>query len=173
MSIDKNPGGAALRPATVVGSKKIFLTGNAVAGSAGFAAMQNLCANEASAAGLAGTFQPLVSRTNVPASMFLGSLTRYERVDNVFVGTGAEIASGRTRAALWQLANGTYQISLFQWTGSPTPAQVGTASTTCGDWLVSTSTGTIGRTEESDGTSWWNESNASCNASRRIYCVQQ
>lgn len=143
-------------------SRRAFLS-KGVSTPAGAAAFDTLCQNEASAAGLAGSFSALLSTTAQSAFQrvpLFADVSRggFFRRDGVAVfSNGSALAQNvpAVSAALTQHADGTYlQADLGDaWTGiynfalSPSPpGDVQFASYTCQDWSLATgSYGALGR----------------------------
>ena len=149
----------------------------------GIAGADTLCATEASAASLPGTFQALLSTSTTPAAMrsgfnFLAISEPYVRPDGIKIGDAPTIASGASLdSGIWQNADGTYVTTFsLPWTGSSTPSSPTTTAQTCDDWSTNSDPGSgdIGETRDS-GEFWWNADGATelCGNSSPIYCLQE
>jgi hypothetical protein len=123
------------------------------------------------------TAAALISTTATPAANLLVPATNYVRLDGTLVGTGATVAAGAQLASgIWQMADGTYLrsgVTLTTWTGSDTPAVVGTATSTCANWTTAGAMGRIGITGYA-ANFWWSNSLFPCTAgiTSTVYCVQ-
>src|SRR5690606_31087213 len=115
--------------------KGIFLSvGNFVPGG-GIAAADQICAGEAAAAALTGTYRALLATTTAAATTRTTPEALYVRPDGIAVGTGMQLAAGETLpSGIWQNAFGTYGNNNAAWTGSSHPGVVGTSASTCNDW---------------------------------------
>lgn len=82
----------------------------------------------------------LVARTTATAASLLGAATMYVRPDGQEVGTGAELVAEQARAGIWQSGNGTYW-SGQAWTGSATISTLAISTSSCGDWVIPTTSG--------------------------------
>jgi hypothetical protein len=143
----------------------------------GIAAADTLCAGEASAASLPGTYQALLATTTASAiSRFpSAAASTYVRPDGIVVASGATLAAGSPlESGIWQHADGMYGANSNAWTGAADPSSVGSASSTCDDWLASTSTTGIGGAVTFVDTTWWNGfTNGACTQPFRVYCLQE
>jgi hypothetical protein len=155
-----------------------FVTAGTFTPSSGIAAAHNMCGSEATAAGLTGTWQALLSTTTASAvSLLTPAAVDYARVDGIKVSSYANLNAGSNPiSGIWQTASGTYPsgASISVWTGSTTPNTVGTTASTCSDWMSSSasSTAVIGRATLMNG-QWWNVSTTQgCSTPARLYCVQ-
>jgi len=122
-----------------------------------------------------GTVKAMVATTSSNAAGVLVAGQRYVRLDGVFVGTGADLATGgRLTSGMWQTATGAYAgDGQSAWTGAATPTALGTTATTCSDWVSTAGSGSIGRVASSD-TAWWTLASQPCSLSTiRLYCVEQ
>ncbi|HEY2386981.1 MAG TPA: hypothetical protein VGK30_08475 [Candidatus Binatia bacterium] len=143
----------------------------------GIAAADTLCADEASAAGLAGTFQALLATSTASAiSRFPGAAgNTYVRPDGIVVASGPTLAAGSAlQSGIWQHADGTYGANSNAWTGANDPSSTGTAASTCDDWMDATSTSGIGGAVTFTDTTWWKGfTTGDCTKSFRVYCLEE
>lgn len=170
--------GADLVPAPTSGniafvSTKSFLPGPEV----GIAGADALCASEAAAATLPGTYKALLATTTASAASRMTLASLYVRPDGMPIASGTTIAAGGSLdSGIWQRADGTYVPSAgdLAYTGASQPSAVGTATSTCDDWTSTASVGAIiGAVTFADST-WWNTaSNGSCANEIAVYCLQQ
>lgn len=123
-------------PPTSMG-KRLWLS-NAVYGPSPTGDPEAVC-NADRPAGVASG-RALIARTTASAASLLTAGTLYVRPDGQEIGTGAEIVAGLARGGIWQSGNGTYW-SGPAWAGSAMISDLGTFSSTCGDWTVPTTTG--------------------------------
>ncbi|MGA9724950.1 MAG: hypothetical protein WBQ86_21015 [Candidatus Binatus sp.] len=157
-------------------SKEIFDT------TTGIAEADAICANEASAASLSGTFQALLSTSAIPAATrpgfdFSAGSAPYVRPDGIKIADAPSLATGgNLDSGIWQNADGTYVTALvaFSWTGSSTPSSSTTMADTCNDWSSNSNSvsGDVGVV--ADSVLWWTTGlSQGCNGSLRIYCLQE
>ncbi len=159
-----------------------FVSKGTLDNTSGIAGADTLCATEASAASLPGTFQALLSTSTTPAAMrsgfnFLATSEPYVRPDGIKIADAPTIASGAPLdSGIWQNADGTYVTTFsLPWTGSSTPSSPTITAQTCDDWSTNSdpASGDIGETRDS-GEFWWNAgTTALCGNSLPIYCLQE
>ena len=158
-----------------------FVSKGTMDNTSGITGADTLCATEASAASLPGTFQALLSTSTTPAAMrsgfnFLATSEPYVRPDGIKIGDAPTIASGAPLdSGIWQNADGTYVTTFsLPWTGSSTPSSPTTTAQTCDDWSTNSdpASGDIGETRDS-GEFWWIATGALCGNSLPIYCLQE
>ena len=119
----------------------------------------------------------LISTASRAASLALVPTTSYYRPDGIFVGLGADLAAGTIlQSGIWQSGDGVYRqaVSDWIWTGSPSPNQVGTVASTCGNWTDSTQpAGILGESSIRPSTWWSGPGNQiTCTLGLLLYCVQ-
>ncbi len=98
-----------------------------------------MCATEASAAGLVGTFRALLATVSASAvSRFDATGARWVRIDGIpIVGTAAELATSRLSAPITVHANGSYVSARSNWNawlGASDLSSPGTPFTTFDGW---------------------------------------
>jgi hypothetical protein len=140
----------------------------------GLAAADTLCANEASSAGLAGTYRAFpATATATAASRFSPAGADYVRIDGQPVASASTLfAGGNLAGGVWQQASGTY-INTSAWTGATTPGAIGAGATTCASWTSTAGTATTGLSGVADS-GFWNFAALSCSSTGiHVYCLQQ
>jgi hypothetical protein len=172
----------AVAPAPSAG-RRAFVSAGLRNGGVGLAALDALCASEAAAAGLGGTFKALVATTTASAvSRFDLQGAPWVRTDGVPVVAGAaDLATGTFVAPIEVLADGaSHATSLtmqgrLAWTGASGPTWAGAATTTCEDWTsaAATSTGIAGSYTSSYAQSPFGTAGRDCSVAQRVYCLQQ
>lgn len=126
-------------------SEAIFTPGG------GIAAADAICQNEASAAGLSGTYRALLATTTASAASRFNSgpgTLPWGRPDGVLLApTAAEVFTATLQSAPNTSANQNYAYGNYGiWGGATSATAVGTAALTCTNWTVTTgSTGGGGR----------------------------
>jgi len=169
---------AALAPIPTSGKLAFYSVGGLTpAPGAGITAADTLCMNEATAAGLSGTYQALLATTTATAISRFGaaSTSIYVRPDGIVIAPGATLASGNSlESGIWQHADGTYAANSNAWTGATSPSVVGTAASTCDDWQATTSTSGIGGAVTFADAMWWNAfTNGDCTQPFKVYCLEE
>jgi hypothetical protein len=177
-AIDHN---AAVRPSGNVTGRIAFVsTPVTVAPGGGIGAFDTQCGNEASMAGLPGTYLAAVATTNQTiASRFTTDARPWQRVDGTTItadGASLFAAAGAIPSFVNQHADGTYLASaapVFIWTGG-SPGVVGTPATTCSDWQLQSSIGTVGYPNAAElGSFWATPTTQGCNAANSVLCLEQ
>jgi hypothetical protein len=166
------------------GSPKIAFISTAAfkpPGSTGIAAADAICASEASAASLPGTFRALLATTTASAiSRFAGG-GPWVRRDGVSIGTFAQLSSGSSLdGSISMTASGVYVGNAAAWGGAPDPMTVGTAVQTCASasgvpWTSTDvdATGYAGEAYNTDSRFFYFPSTTKCNATYlNVYCLQ-
>jgi hypothetical protein len=161
-------------PVAPPGSRLAFVTRSTFNGSAGMAAFDQACSDEAQAQGFTGTFLALVGTSSQTAeSRFAGSLggPPWARPDGVLLAPSAgAFLTGGALAGPNVYADDTYDSRdpPWVWTGSPNTTD------TCSDWTTSSSSlyGSAGQSPSAAafltfGIGW------SCNSNFPVYCLQQ
>lgn len=129
------------------------------------------------------TAAAIISTTSRIAATVLDPATTYYRLDGVPVGTGADIAGVMPNvlnhpiaSGIWQSEDGLYPIfNADAWTGSFALNVVGTAITTCGNWMDPTQGPALYGMPQQTSSEWWSPFpffTTPCNQSMRLYCVQ-
>ena len=166
-------------------SKVAFLTAGSFkpAGSAGISSADALCAQEASAASLSGTFRALIATSTASAASRFASAGPWVRSDGVSVGTIAQLTAATLQldAPIDVSASGVYYGLRGPWTGAELPSTVGTELTTCtpsggASWTApmdATIKGTYGRDWNTDVRMFQDFSSTTCDSSAPLYCLQQ
>ena len=101
-----------------------------------------------------GPVAALRATTTVAASTMIDPTATYVRPDGIVVGLGADVISSTLKSGIWQQGNGLYQENRAVWTGSSTPADLGTTANTCSDWTKNTGAMFAG-SSSSVALAWW------------------
>ncbi len=156
-------------------SDKTFLPGPSV----GIDGADALCAANAAAASLPGTYKALLATTTASAASRVTLAPLYVRPDGIPIASGATIASGSAlESGIWQRANGTYVPATgdLVFTGAPSPsAAAPLLANSCNDWTSTAplDSAYIGADTFADPT-WWNlAANGDCTDTLAVYCLQQ
>ena len=141
----------------------------------GVAPLDLLCAGEASAAGLPGTYRAAVATSTASvASRFVDDGRAWRRVDGTRVaGPGLLGVLAGYPAFVNQHADGTY-ASVAIMTGAPSPTVVGTA--TCDDWQSYDLGAEVvdGLAASAWAASFWGATaHASCAAAQHLLCLEE
>ena len=145
-----------------------FVSIGTLAGNAGIAAADAICATEGAILG-PRTFRALLGTVGVTAaSRFSNPLREYFRPDGVRLGRLLVGEEPRTSIAV--TASGTYS-NRVQWTGGA-PTSVVSASTSCTGWESATGTGTIGFSYEATSSGTFAGSVNSCTQSLSVLCLE-
>jgi hypothetical protein len=167
---------APVSPRAIAG-RIAFITGSNFTLST-LAAIDNFCASEAAAAGLAGTFRAAIATTTTSiADRFTGVAGPYRRPDGTLVAlTPMELFdSTRLRSPPNQFANGAYASFGFVpvvRTGAGSGTSIGTAQTTCSGWTTTAGTGsTAGNPLTTDKGDMYGSSSIPCAAMEGFLCV--
>lgn len=114
-----------------------FVSSNTMASGGGLAAADSLCASEARAAGLTGSFKALLATDGASAaSRFDLRGPPWIRADGVaIVDKAADLARWNVKAPIDVSAAGAYDFGgAWAWAGALTPGEPGTAASTCASW---------------------------------------
>ena len=118
-----------------------FITRDSWVSGGGAAAADQLCQDEATQAGLSGTFKAMLATDGASAeSRFNLDGNPWVRPDGVVIATtGAELfRSDYIDSAIYQSADGlSYYANYGVWTGALDPTTAGASDTTCKDWTDS------------------------------------
>jgi hypothetical protein len=170
--------GTDLVPTPTAGNIAFVTTKNFTPGpGVGIAGADALCASDASAASLSGTYKALLATTTASAASRMALAALYVRPDGIPIATGSTIAAGSALGSgIWQRADGTYVPAQgdLVFTGAPTPSAMGTLTSTCSDWTSTATPGAIIGSDPFADPTWWNlASNGQCTATMAVYCLQQ
>ena len=162
----------------------IFLSKAPFGAATGVTAANTICTNEATSAGLPGTYKALLAPTGATAgSLFVAHNQPVTRPDGVVVAVSDAsflAIPSAIRAALEIAADGTVPVDTngAAFTGAASVTAAGTNATTCNNWSTNSgaATGTSGLTNYSAGTTYFNNAlsaQPNCdNAAMRVYCLQ-
>jgi hypothetical protein len=124
-----------------------------------------LCEADARAAGLGGTFLAVLATTTASAGSRFGDGPWY-RLDGVELGTLEKpLASLEVTPSLMHYSGPV-------WTGATSLTVVGTAGTTCGDWVLFGGTGASGEAARSEPNALFFEGMGNCTNTARLYCLE-
>jgi Abnormal spindle-like microcephaly-assoc'd, ASPM-SPD-2-Hydin/Divergent InlB B-repeat domain len=154
-----------------------FVSSTAIASGGGLAAADSICASEARAAGLPGSFKALLSADGASAaSRFDLRGPPWVRTDGVpIVEKAADLARGSVIAPIDVNATGAYVGWSSTWTGARTPGDPGTSADTCSSW-TSNAAGAYagwGAASSIDPVYWFGLNGVPCNAWFKLYCLQE
>jgi len=163
-------------------SHLVFLSSETFTGGiGGLAGADNICRNDAVAAGLANapSFVAWLSTSAVSAAnrLIILAASPYYRTDGVMVASsGTQLVSGSLQNPINVQANGLTVTPGSVWTATlsnGTPACTDD-SCDCSAWTSSSAaqSGTAG-SSGSTGSTWTNSTPLTCNNSARVYCMQQ
>jgi hypothetical protein len=143
----------------------------------GVAAADSLCASEARAAGLPGSFKALLSAERVSAaSRFDLRGPPWVRTDGVpVVEHAADLARSSLIAPIDVTATGAYVGWNTTWTGARTPGDPGTSASTCSSW-TSTAPDVYagwGAGASIDPQFWFGLNGVPCSGWYNVYCLQE
>ncbi len=140
-----------------------------------------ICASEATAAGLPGTYKALLAPSGATAaSRFTVHNQEVVRPDGVNIAPDFRIlqtANAPILAAPEIAADGTVSADTngAPFTGAVNPTTAGTAATTCNNWATNSaaSSAESGRSNFSAGTQYFGASTTGCDATTmRVYCLE-
>lgn len=137
----------------------------------GLAGADAKCADQASGAGLPGTYVAWLSTSSTFAPNRLRSdLTPYALVDGTKIATSKlALSSGTLLHAIDLTASGVPRVT-YVWTGT-LPDGTTAAGATCTNWTSNSTLGGRGWAGDTAGT-WTYHSNESCAAARPFYCFE-
>ncbi|HVO17871.1 MAG TPA: InlB B-repeat-containing protein [Anaeromyxobacter sp.] len=169
---------AAVSP-TPVSGRRAFVTNGVFSSGGGPAVADALCASEASAAGLSGTFLAALATTTASArSRFDTTGAPWVRADGLALApTAAALFTGEyTDVSLDMNADGTRRYDLWEvWSGAPGWDEVGTAAGTCSDYTstAESSTAVIGLIGDTALTTLLDLGTDYCSTGTRLICLQE
>ncbi|MEZ4398852.1 MAG: hypothetical protein R3B06_02445 [Kofleriaceae bacterium] len=175
---------AASVTVTPVAGRRIFMSQAAWSSGGGVASADALCASEAAAAGLTGTFKALLATTTASAaSRFSTTGTPWVRTDG--------IALTSTAAAMFASSTSSYAVApnltaggvaldtnprRYLWSGAADMNALGTAASTCSNW-TSTSATIMPTTAElslaTPSSLFGGIGYQTCAVANRLMCLQQ
>jgi hypothetical protein len=163
--------------------RRAFVSSGAFVPGGGLSSADAMCANEATATGLPGTYRAALATGGASAqSRFDTSATSrpWYRVDNVRLAPSAAafFSSLNWDAPLNLTGNGTHISNVGVWSGAPSGLNAaGTAASTCSSWTTgaAASTGVGGRAAFSNvAQATAMDPSIPCNATYyRVFCLQQ
>ncbi|MFC1753066.1 hypothetical protein ACFL96_06685 [Thermoproteota archaeon] len=161
------------------GDNTIFVTSATVKGDfGGLAGADAICQEEASAAGLSGTFKAWLSDSTTSASERLSeSSNAYFLPDGTEVAANWDVLTGGTlTSAINVNASGDTVTGAYVWTNTDETGAKKSDSllSSCTDWTAATS-GVMGRVGDFSATDkkWTDSYLASCSDMNRFYCISE
>ncbi len=160
---------------TPVAGRMAFVTVGMRTGDAGLAGLDALCASEATAAGLPGSYLAAVATsTHSMAARFDAAGGPWVRHDGVAVTASGDLSLGPL-APIDLHADGTPSAEPIAWVGQFAPQVVGTADRTCLDWSTASAAaggwpGAIGSASQ-----WlnWGPTSLPCDQAHPVFCLQE
>jgi hypothetical protein len=151
-------------------ARRAFVTVGLIPGNGGRSAGDQLCATEATSAGLPGTFVAAMATTVEKIEGRYPAGAAWSRIDNVIVT--ADLVS--FAAGIDVSAAGAYRPLDQVWIGAPDARTLATDATSCMNWtsVSATMSGDVGYSSRS-GTAVIAAAGDSCNALVSVYCLQQ
>lgn len=159
--------------------RRAFLTNAAWTPGGGLVSADALCASQASAAGLPGTYKALLAPSGATAkSRFITSDVPWARVDGVPLAATAAALFSLTYwdSAFTVTASGAYLSGNYGvWGGATSLTTAGTDATTCTNWTSTAGTGIGGRNGMTRVGAFFAFDNSNpCNATFiRLACLQE
>jgi hypothetical protein len=163
---------AVVIPDAPAGARRAFVTDGTTPGNAGVDALDQQCADEASAASLSGTYHALAA-----PSRDTSALSRFEdgepwyRLDNVRLASWADLEANALVAAPSLTSMGAH-VNERAWTGAHGPADLG-ADQACNSWMT-TNILVLGRTGFSGSTTAFfdGEARGCVLTQQRVLCLE-
>lgn len=163
-------------PSPPAGAARVFTTVGVRGGDQGLAGMDALCASEASAASLPGTYLAFVSSSSGTASSRTTLSGPLVRTDGWTIGP-MNAWTGGTSSPIGTFgvnASGTPIQATSSWTGMPGGSGAGGTAGACADWTSSTMTGNAGFPASAQVPEWAAIStSAGCTRTLPIMCIQR
>lgn len=144
--------------------------------SGGRVAADAVCAVDAAAAGLSGTFVALLAISGESAGARLPTNgLPWSRVDGIpLAATTEEVIAGRIDASLNLTADGVHLGDTLAWTGITGSTLLSAAANNCFDWTQNSgSTANAGNLVRTNDLWYRSQSGVSCSSERRLYCFEQ
>jgi hypothetical protein len=149
-------------------------------GASGIDEADALCASEATAGGLTGTYKAMMATVGASAiSRFTtgGSSLPWARPDNTLVaGSSGALAVAQTHLLATPNSNAagtTYVAGANAWTGATDLITAGTVASTCNNWTDPTMIARAGQPSHTLMSRWFNYQGLLCSQAFKIYCFQQ
>jgi hypothetical protein len=166
-------------PDAVAGDRRIGFVSAARRSAPGLAHLDGICAAEASAAGLPGSFLAAVATSTASiASRFTADARPWTRPDGTLVAAGDAllIETDFFRSFFNQQADGTYTRATTVSGVGATPTMAGTVERTCNDWQQVTAAGgtTMLLGAPASARSMWGYlGDIPCNTPLSVLCLQE
>ncbi len=156
--------------------RRAFVSTGAFTPSSGVAAADTLCASEANAANLTGTFRALLTTTAPAASRFDTTGAPWVRLDGIALGDSAvAILSSDMRAPLAVTTSGgmpdTYVLTGFAGISFPTAFDAADLLRNCNSWSDAAGGSQLGW-PLATGSSSFNQTTADCVQPYPVYCFE-
>lgn len=156
---------------TPAAGRVAFLSAASFTPSSGIPAADAICASEAQAAALTGTFLALLPTTEPAAQRFDASGPTWVRRDGIALArTAADLLAGVLVAPLNVTATGEYEDQLVM-TGGYAPSAPVDPSRTCDTWTNAAGGSGLGYAVASN-LSAFTQTTADCMAPQRVYCLE-
>jgi trimeric autotransporter adhesin len=169
-----------LRPPTPATARRAFVSASGVTGSVTLAGADAQCQNEATTAGLTGTYRALLAGNGTSAASrftVTGGSAPWYRADNVQLAATAAsyLAAGTIPwAALSLRADGVTQQQDLVFTGAADPSALGTAAGTCGGWASTSGSNAVVTYGNFVTPTWFGPfMSGACNQTQHVFCLQQ
>lgn len=156
-----------VKPPAITGQRLAFVSSSSFGPNL---SADGVCANDAAAAGLSGTFEALLASDGIIADARFTITTPWYRRDGVRVT--ADLA--KLDAPLDVNAAGA-PVDTIVFTGAPDPQTGGNAFTTCAAWTTNSNTESVIFAQSSVATSWFDVGTQTCDVPglHAVYCFQQ
>jgi hypothetical protein len=144
----------------------------------GVAPLDTICANEATAATLPGTYRAALATASASlVSRFTIDNRSWIRVDGTLVADGGNaLFDGSPRHSFVnQNAVGGFASSVLYFSGVTSPTMPGTIASTCDSWQSTSNAanGTVGVSASVDPNVFWANQGVACNAGQPVLCLQE
>ena len=165
-------------PPVSVGGRLAFLTRGAVSPDEGRDAADRLCADEAAAAGLPGSFKALVATsTEAPLDRFSLDGPTWVRTDGIPLWEKAEDARNRVPLATLNVGADGSLVSGTRWVLIGSTALDQRGENTCNDWSASTEDVPVNLAIAERTINWIPSNTYTCERAKtwgaRVFCLQE
>jgi hypothetical protein len=161
------PGDGAAGPLPA-GGRPVFVTAKATLGAAVAASADGLCDQEASKAGLSGTFVAWFSTTTRSALDRLpDGVAWYDASGRLIFSSKQAVATSSLTTPIERTAANASVVEALVWTG--TSATGAATAHTCADWSAYAGQGTVGVTGAKDA-AWTDRTTRSCSQAAHVVC---
>ncbi len=156
------------------GAGRIAFQSTPIASGGGVVAFDGQCQNDATAAGLPGTYLAAIATSTASIdSRFVGDARTVRRVDGQVVAASVATLFASPTSFVDQRADGTYNaLGADQvWDGIMDATTVSTAS--CSDWTDGSNAESAFCADAKSTTMFWNGGAATCDAALGVICLEQ